>query len=135
MNVPLKESANQEQREDGAYDFSMSLVPFEPNKQDVLNEFKDDSYFPLPKETDTMQEITIDINCQDHREILDDFEPFSSDGYQNMGEFEREVEVEEEQDEEDEQGHAEDSKDDSEEHTEEEDDSDYIVDLGAILDD
>nr|KAJ0218607.1 hypothetical protein LSAT_V11C300154240 [Lactuca sativa] len=110
-NVPLKESANQAHREDGVYDFSISLVPFEPNKQDVVNEFKNDSYFPY------------------HREILNDFEPFSSDGYQNMGEFEREVEVEEEQDEKDKQGHAEDSKDDSEEHTEEEDDSDYIVDM------
>ncbi|CAH1437064.1 unnamed protein product [Lactuca virosa] len=131
MNVPLKESANQAQGEDGVYDFSMSLVPFEPNKQDVVNEFKDDSYFPAPKETNTMQEITVDINCQNHREILDDFEHFSSDGYQNMGEFEREVEVEEERDEEDEQGHA----DDSEEHTEEDDDSEYIVDPEAILDD
>ncbi|CAI9295846.1 unnamed protein product [Lactuca saligna] len=117
MNVPLKESSNQAQREDGVYDFSMSLVPFEPNKQDMINEFKDDSYFPIPEETDTMQEITIDINCQNHREMLDDFEPFSSDGYQNIGEFEREVEAGEEQDEEDEQGHAEDSKDDLEEHT------------------
>ncbi|CAI9269872.1 unnamed protein product [Lactuca saligna] len=106
----------------------MSLVPFEPNKQDMVNEFKDDSYFPVPKETDTMQEIIVDSNCQNHREMLDDFEPFSSDGYQNMGEFEREVEAEEEHDEEDEQGHAEDSKDDSEEHTKEDDDSDYIVD-------
>ncbi|CAI9292029.1 unnamed protein product [Lactuca saligna] len=113
----------------------MSLVPFEPNKQDVVNEFKDDSYFPVPKETDTMQEIAIDINCQNHREILDDFEPFSSDGYQNMGEFEREVEVEEEQDEEDGQGHVEDSKDDSEEHTEEEDDFNYNIDPEAILND
>ncbi|CAI9264874.1 unnamed protein product [Lactuca saligna] len=135
MNVPLKESANQAQREDGVYDFSMSLVPFEPNKQDMVNEFKDDSYFPVPEETDTMQEITVDINCQNHREMLDDFEPFSSDGYQNIGEFEREVEAEEEQDEEDEQGCAEDSKDDLEEHTEEDDDSDYIVDPEAILDD
>nr|KAJ0205202.1 hypothetical protein LSAT_V11C500260010 [Lactuca sativa] len=106
MNVPLTESDNREQREDGVYDFSMSLVPFEPNKEDV-----------------------------DHREILDDFEPFSSDGYQNMGEFEREVEVEEEQDEEDEQGHVEESKDDLEEHTEKEDNFDYIVDREAILDD
>ncbi|CAI9286048.1 unnamed protein product [Lactuca saligna] len=67
--------------------------------------------------------------------MLDDFEPFSSDGYQNMGEFEREIEAEEERDEEDEQGHTEDSKDDLEEHTEEDDDSDYIVDPKAILDD
>ncbi|CAI9281987.1 unnamed protein product [Lactuca saligna] len=104
MNVPLKESTNQEQREDSVYDFYMPLVPFEPNKQD------------------------------DHREILDDFEPFSSDGYQNMDNFEREVEVEEEKDEEDEQRHAEDSKDDSKDHTEEEDDSDYIIDSQAILD-
>ncbi|KAL7599723.1 hypothetical protein Lser_V15G21666 [Lactuca serriola] len=101
----------------------------------MVNEFKDDSYFPVPKETDTMQEITVDINCQNHREMLDDFKPFSSDGYQNMGEFEREVEAEEEHDEKDEQGHAKDSKDDSEEHTEEDDDSDYIVDPEAILDD
>ncbi|CAH1440942.1 unnamed protein product [Lactuca virosa] len=112
----------------------MSLVPFKPNKQDVVNEFKDDLYFLVPKETHTMQEIIVDINYQDHREILDDFEPFSSDGYHNVGGFEREVEVEELQDEEDEQGHAEDSKDDSEEHIEEEDDSDYIVDPKAILD-
>ncbi|CAI9269081.1 unnamed protein product [Lactuca saligna] len=96
MNVSLKESPNQEQKEDGVYDFSMSLVPFEPTKQDVVNESKDDSYFPIPKETDIMQEITVDINCQNHGEILDDFEPFSSDGYQNMGKFKREVEVEEE---------------------------------------
>nr|KAJ0185090.1 hypothetical protein LSAT_V11C900461820 [Lactuca sativa] len=134
MNIPFKESANQAQIEDGGYDFSIPLVPFEPNKQDVVNEFKDDLYFPVPKETDTMQEIIVDINCQDNREILYDFEPFSSDGYQNMGEFDREVEVKEEQDEEDEQGHEEDSKDDSEEHTEEEDDFDYIVEPEAILD-
>ncbi|CAI9302381.1 unnamed protein product [Lactuca saligna] len=135
MNVPLKESNNQAQRKDGVYDYSMSLVPFEPNKQDMVNELKDDSYFPVPKETDIMQEITVDINYQNHRERLDDFEPFSSDGYQNMGEFEREVEAEEEQDEEDEKENAEDSKDDSEEHTAEDDDSNYIVDPEAILDD
>nr|KAJ0222777.1 hypothetical protein LSAT_V11C200063570 [Lactuca sativa] len=128
MNGPLKESYNQAQIEDVVYYFSMSLFPFEPNKQDVLNEIKDDFYSPLPKETDIMQEITIDINCQDHREILDDFEPLSTDRYKNNGEFERE-------DEEDEQGHVEYLKDDLEEHTEEEDDSDYIVDPKAILDD
>ncbi|CAI9303756.1 unnamed protein product [Lactuca saligna] len=80
MNVPLKESANQAQIEDSVYDFSMSLVPFETNKQDVVNDFKDeeDEKGHAEDSKDDSEEHTEEEDDSDYivdpEAILDDWE-------------------------------------------------------------
>lgn len=41
-----------------------------------------------------MHDIRVDLNCQDQRGLLDDFETLSDIGYHNVGEYEGEVEKE-----------------------------------------
>nr|KAJ0221212.1 hypothetical protein LSAT_V11C200083390 [Lactuca sativa] len=126
MNIPPKESYVQKQGKNEVYDYSMSLVPFEPSqltkcsmahKECVVNY----SYVPISKEAHIMQDRRVDLSFPDQREKLDDFDPFSDNGYKNMGVYEGEA--------------TEYEKHGQQEEETDEDDSDYTVDLKTLVDD
>ncbi|CAI9286624.1 unnamed protein product [Lactuca saligna] len=138
MNVLPEQSYVQKQVEDGLYDYSMSLVPFEHSQvteccMAYIEHEVNDLYVPIEKEVDAMDDVRVDFSCLDQRENLYDFNSLSDNGYKNMGEYEEEV-AEDEEDGQQEEEEDEKQEDGTKEETYE-DDGDYIVHPKVLFDD